>query len=176
MPNYQAPLMNLQPLPNLNNTGMMGINQVIPQLVPQNLIQRNQRNDEEGLEIVEELQEKMKILNEDYELEVKNNKMLEDKCEEYLNQLQRSADIIESSKEKNKAQLEVLDERIQTMEEIALEEKKRNESLIFENDRLRAELVNLRSMQNGDHSALGRLQKENDNKSQAIAELRGKVE
>lgn len=31
-----------------------------------------------------------------------DNKLLENKCEEYLSQLQRSADIIESTKEKHK--------------------------------------------------------------------------
>lgn len=150
-------MMNLQPLGNMNNPQMMGMmpqNPIIPQLIPQNLVQ----SDDEQSEIIEELQEKLKLLTEDYDLEVKNNKMLEEKCEEYLNQLQRSADIIESTKEKQKIQLEGYDERLQTLEDILMDEKKKAEGLEFENERLRSELLNMRDAQDGDQSTLGNLQ------------------
>lgn len=41
-----------------------------------------------------------------------DNKLLESKCEEYLSQLQRSADIIESTKEKHKIQIEAYEDKI----------------------------------------------------------------
>lgn len=71
---------------------------------------------------IHELNEHVRYLSEGIEKELENNKVisnnqiLEQKCEEYLSQLQRSADIIENTKEKNAMQLEHMNERLEDLE------------------------------------------------------------
>lgn len=148
--------------------GIIPQNPIIPQLVPQTLLQAP----EDQSDLIEDLQEKLRILNEDYELEVKNSKMLEEKCEEYLNQLQRSADIIESTKEKQRSQIEAYEEKIQALEDIILEEKKKNEEYVFDNDRLRSQIYDLKDAKDGDQNALGRLQQLMETKDKEYEQLK----
>lgn len=48
------------------------------------------------------LEKKVQTLDNEISMLRGDNELLENKCEEYLSQLQRSADIIESSKNKHK--------------------------------------------------------------------------
>ena len=132
--------------------------------------------DDDQSELIEELEKKIQNLTEDLEIEVGNNKVLEQKCEEYLGQLQRSADIIESTKGKQKIQIDNYDDKIQTMEDILVEEKARNEELTIDNERLREEISNFRLAQNGDQNALSKLQEQLEDSHKTMKNLEEQVE
>ena len=66
----------------------------------------------------EMFQEQIEQLNEALERETKNSKALAQKCEEYLGQIQRSADILENSKEKHDLQLSHIGERLDDVENL----------------------------------------------------------
>jgi chromosome segregation ATPase len=89
---------------------------------------------------MDELQTQLTLLTESLDRELSTNKLLEQKCEEYLSQLQRSADIIESSREKHALQIDLLNEKLDEAEAVIRNERAKRADAETEVDRLREEL------------------------------------
>ena len=171
---------NIQSIPNLNMAQSM-----MPMMAPTNLqagplispLISGQMQQQEDQQIeLEELREKVKMLEEELENEVGNNKLLEEKCEEYLGQLQRSADIIESTKGKQSLQVAEYEEKVASLRDLWEEERIKNEDLILDNQKLRDDLTNFKLAQQGDQTALSKLQDQLEEANQTMAEMRKQVE
>src|SRR3990167_85576 len=102
-------------LMNLNN--YMGKADTFPELGPLNPLP--------PLSFEDPRERELSTLAETLEREVATNKMLEQKCEEYLSQLQRSADIIESSREKHEQEVDHVLEKLEDCERRIAEERDR---------------------------------------------------
>jgi hypothetical protein len=72
------------------------------------------------------LKRKVDMLNRELDREISNSKLFEKKCEEYLNQLQRSADIIESLRAKHELESENYENRIHTLTDAIKDQKEKN--------------------------------------------------
>ena len=125
---------------------------------------------------IEELKKKLKKAQEDYEIECKNSKVLEGKCEEYLSQLQRSADIIENSKLKQQSHIQELEDRLMEMEEIIEQERESNQLLDDENQQLKNELDGILEDKNGDEALATRYRRQITEKDDVIDDLREKLQ
>jgi hypothetical protein len=96
--------------------------------------------EEAELEILA-LKRKVDMLNRELDRELSNSKLFEKKCEEYLNQLQRSADIIESLRAKHELESSNYDNRLQTLTDSLKDHKEKNYDLEDSNQRLNDELL-----------------------------------
>lgn len=65
---------------------------------------------------MESLSSQIELMSEELQREFDNNKLLEQKCEEYLSQLQKSAQIIENTREKHATVVEALELRASEVE------------------------------------------------------------
>merc|ERR1711935_1024448 len=87
----------------------------VPPPFPQTQTQPLPSEDTEEAELeIAALKRKVDMLNRELDREISNSKLFEKKCEEYLNQLQRSADIIESLRAKHELEVENYENRIST--------------------------------------------------------------
>lgn len=93
-----------------------------------------------GNQTMDELQTQLTLLTDSLDRELSTNKLLEQKCEEYLSQLQRSADIIESSREKHALQIDLLNEKLDEAESVIRNERDKRADAEGEADRLKEEL------------------------------------
>jgi chromosome segregation ATPase len=90
------------------------------------------------------LKRKVDMLNRELDREISNSKLFEKKCEEYLNQLQRSADIIESLRAKHELESENYENRIHTLTDAIKDQKEKNYDLEDSNQRLNEDLLHLK--------------------------------
>lgn len=133
----QSQFVGQQGFMNMNNMGnMMRQADTFPELGPLNPLPPLSFEDPRDREL--------STLAETLEREVATNKMLEQKCEEYLSQLQRSADIIESSREKHEAELDRLLERLDDADRRLHEERERRREAEEDRERTRGELDRVR--------------------------------
>ena len=93
---------------------------------------------------VDELQNQLTLLTDSLDREMATNKLLEQKCEEYLSQLQRSADIIESSRDRHEADVEQWQERLEELENRLSDERNRRRDIEDEASRMRLDLEKVR--------------------------------
>lgn len=93
---------------------------------------------------MDEVQTQLTLLTESLDREMATNKLLETKCEEYLSQLQRSADIIESSREKHSLQIELLNDKLDETEGVIRAERDKRADVEMELERVKEELDRLR--------------------------------
>lgn len=113
---------------------MMGATQQIYPLQEFNDLNRNvKRKAKLDLKTIER---NVGSLEQKVESLVWDNKLLENKCEEYLSQLQRSADIIEGAKERHTIQIEAYEDKIIELQELLDCEKSASSKLESEIDKL----------------------------------------
>jgi len=74
---------------------------------------------------LDDLKDQIEQVNEALERETENGKLLTKKCEEYLNQIQRSADILQNVKEKHDIQVATLNDRLDEVESMLKQEQER---------------------------------------------------
>jgi hypothetical protein len=120
----------------LNMSSFMGKHDTFPELGPLNPLP--------PLSFEDPRERELSTLAETLEREVATNKMLEQKCEEYLSQLQRSADIIESSREKHEQEVDHILERLEDSDRRLHEERERRREAEEERERTRLELERFR--------------------------------
>lgn len=133
----QSQFVGQQGFMNMNNMGhMMRQADTFPELGPLNPLP--------PLSFEDPRERELSTLAETLEREVATNKMLEQKCEEYLSQLQRSADIIESSREKHESEIDRLLERLDDSDRRLQEERERRREAEEERERTRSELDRVR--------------------------------
>lgn len=112
-----------------------------PEIFPLGFFQQ-QDHDQKQNQSMEGLKEQIKIMNEELQREFENNKVtasnkiLEEKCEEYLTQLQRSAAIIESTRSNNQTLVEALETRIETLQAALQQSQQRLEIAEQDNKRI----------------------------------------
>jgi len=152
----------------MNYPPMMGMMQS-PFQIPQH-------QDQGAARKIEELTKKYNVLQDDFEQECKNTKLLEQKCEEYLSQLQRSADIIENTKNRHALQFEALEDKFADSQNALESEKERGMELEEENERLRNQISELRLAKGGDDNAIARISTQLEDKGMVIHDLKEQVE
>ena len=87
---------------------------------------------------------RLSVMAETIERERATIQVLESKCDEYLTQLQRSADIIEMSREREDRDRQRYAEKEDDMEERLEDERARRQAAEEERDRLRREMDRIR--------------------------------
>ena len=151
MPNPGMPGM-MPNQPGLNPMLMMPPFMNMPGFGSNNLNQSNNSKsnitdkelEEKNLEIVA-LKRKTDIFNQELDREVNNSKILEKKCEEYLSQLQRSADIIESLRAKHNLEIDNYENRLQNISDILKDQKEKNYDMEEINQKLNDEIYDAKN-------------------------------
>lgn len=88
----------------------------------------------------DEMSAQIAYLTDSLNHEIATNKLLEQKCEEYLAQLQRSADIIENTRQKHDIQMENIMDKLENTENLLSTAQEKVHQLESELDRLDRDL------------------------------------
>ena len=173
-------LMNMGMMPNMPNMPNMGMMPPPMNMFPPGMLssmvpppggmddddddEEDDEDDQEANEEIENLQAELarlrkdnSKLNSELDQEFENNRVLEQKCEEYLNQLQRSADIIENAKERQKMEFERMEDRLVDLEDALAAERTKASDFENENRRLKEDLDILKKDRDGDTHEFDRL-------------------
>ena len=106
---------------------------------------------------LKQYEKKIRVLESEKHQLQKDNELLEDKCEEYLSQLQRSADIIKSTKDKQRIQIEAYEDKILELQDTLDSKKNINRNMENEVEKLLRlnEELNIREL--AEHGELGNM-------------------
>lgn len=143
--------MGTQPM----NHGMMQMMAPNPQVMPLGNLNEEKSGKKKSRNEIRALEKKIRSLESENDSLLRDNELLENKCEEYLSQLQRSADIIESTKDKQKIQIEAYEDKILELQDFYESEKMKNQSLEIEIEKLLSLNEDLNIREQKEHGELG---------------------
>lgn len=83
------------------------------------------KQEEEPGPSVDVLAEQVEMMSDELQRETQNNKVLEGKCEEYLGQLQRSAEIIEEMRASHENNIAGLEDKVREIQSVLRETHER---------------------------------------------------
>jgi hypothetical protein len=123
----------------------------------------------------DELSAQVAYLTDSLNHEIATNKLLEQKCEEYLAQLQRSADIIENTRQKHDLQTENLMDKLENAESQLASAQEKVQQLESELDRLDRDLRRERAERESEVGETVATKEVLQRKDQAALELRARL-
>lgn len=109
-------------------------------------------------------------MNEELQREAENNKVLEEKCQEYLQQLQKSAEIIDDLKNQNAVQVDSYQYKVRDFQTILDETAERLHSSETEVKKVLADNQELLAIIKQQAEQISRLKESSANKEQSSSE------